>query len=82
MQAVQHIYNYLSINVNRERFSKIADSNADSKDYITNNVAGTNLEEGLSASRKRKQPRQARTKKQINKALVENINLAFTIAST
>ena len=54
MQAVQHIYNYLSINVNRERFSKIADSNADSKDYITNNVASTNLEKGLSASRKRK----------------------------
>ena len=57
MQAVQHIYNYLSINVNRERFSKIADSNADSKDCVTNNVASTNLEEGLSASRKRKQPR-------------------------
>ena len=57
MQAVQHIYDYLSINVNKERFSKIADSDVDSEDYITNNVASTNLEEGLSASRKRKQPR-------------------------
>ena len=82
VRAVQHIYDHPSIDVDGERFGEIADSDADSEDRVIDNVAGTDSEEGLSASRKRKRPGQARTKKQINKALVENMNLAFTVAST
>lgn len=80
---IQHIYDHPKISNDNASRSEVADSDAgDDDDPIAVSAERSSPEGPITAGTKRKRPLKEKTKRQINRTLAENMNMALTVANT
>lgn len=80
---VQHIYDHPSVDLSYESGFEVADSDADeNNEPVTGSARASSLEETAAPTRKRKRSPKEKTKRQVNRALADNMNLALTVANS